>query len=173
MSGSSGRPAASAIDAEISHGRTLLRAHAAALFAIASLLLDDGDVAAQVVVDVIADASSDTAIPAGAADTLALLAGTVYQRCLDLVSAHSPVRSSSSTVRADGAAAVLARLSFRHRAIVGLVLIGGQDVALAARTLGTPQQTVVTDLFGAIESIRATVTSPTLQRPLNPHDGSG
>jgi DNA-directed RNA polymerase specialized sigma24 family protein len=161
MSGSSGRPAASAIAAEISHARTLLRAHATALFAIASLLLDDGDAAAEVVVDVIADASSDTAIRAGGADTLALLAGTVYQRCLDLRSTRSPVRSSSSTVRADGAPAVLAQLSFRHRAIVGLILIGGQDVALAARTLRTPQQTVVTDLAGAIDSIRATMTSPT------------
>jgi DNA-directed RNA polymerase specialized sigma24 family protein len=161
MSGSSGRPAGSAIDAEVWNARTLLRAHAPALFAIASLLLDDADVAAQVVVDVIADASSDTASPAGAADTLALLAGTVYKRCIDLLSAHSPVRSPSSTVPAAGPAAVLARLSFRHRAIVCLVLIGGQDVAMAARTLGTPKGTVVTDLVRAIESIRATMTSPT------------
>jgi DNA-directed RNA polymerase specialized sigma24 family protein len=55
---------------------------------------------------------------------------------------------------------VLARLSPRHRAIVGLVLIGGQDVALAAETLGMSQQTIVTDLAGAIESIRANMTSP-------------
>jgi sugar/nucleoside kinase (ribokinase family) len=90
------------------------------------------------VVDVIADASSDTAIRAGAADTVAVLAGTVYQRCLDRLLARSAVQGPSSTVRAGGAAAVLARLSFRHGAIVGLVLIGGQDVALAARTLGMP-----------------------------------
>jgi hypothetical protein len=64
MSGSAGRPAGSPIDAELA--RAILRAHAAPLYAIASLLINDGDAAAQVVVDVIAVASPDTSIQAGA-----------------------------------------------------------------------------------------------------------
>jgi DNA-directed RNA polymerase specialized sigma24 family protein len=164
MSGSASRPASSAVDVEIAHARLLLREHASPLFAIASLLLDDGDAAAQVVVDVIADATLDTLI-GGDTDSRALLAGAVYVRCLALLSSRDRYAGQPSPEQASAAAAVLARLSLRHRAVIGLVLIGGQDAGLAARTLGVSQQTVVADLLQAIGHIHAHKASQVLARP--------
>jgi DNA-directed RNA polymerase specialized sigma24 family protein len=167
MSGSASRPAGSAVDAEIAHARVLLREHASPLFAIASLLLDDGDAAAQVVVDVIADATLDTLI-GGDTDSRALLAGAVYVRCLALLSSRDRYAGQPSPEQASAAAAVLARLSLRHRAVICLVLIGGQDAGLAARTLGVSQQTVETDLLHAIEHIHTHKASQMLRRPASP-----
>jgi DNA-directed RNA polymerase specialized sigma24 family protein len=164
MSGSASRPASSAVDVEIAHARLLLREHASPLFAIASLLLDDGDAAAQVVVDVIADATLDTLI-GGDTDSRALLAGAVYVRCLALLSSRDRYAGQPSPEQASAAAAVLARLSLRHRAVICLVLIGGQDAGLAARTLGVSQQTVVADLLQAIGHIHAHKASQGLARP--------
>ena len=167
MSGSASRPASSAVDAEIAHARMLLREHAPPLVALASLLLDDGDAAAQVVVDVIADATLDTLI-GGDNDSRALLAGAVYVRCVVLLSSRDRYAGQPSPEQASGAAAVLARLSLRHRAVIGLVLIGGQDAGLAARTLGVSQQTVVTDLLNALERIRAHQAGQMLRSPASP-----
>lgn len=164
-----GRPAGSAIDAELAHARTLLRAHAAPLFAIASLLLaGDDDAAAQVVVDVIADATPNTLTNGGVPDLRALLASAVYVRCLDMLSSRDRPPGPPSPAQGFGAATVLARLSLRHRAVVSLVLIGGQDLGLAATTLGVSHQTVVSDLLGAIASIHADNARTPLAGPSNP-----
>ena len=160
MSGSTGRRPGSVIDAEIAYGRSLLRAHATPLFAIASLLVEDDDAASQVLVDVIADASPDASIRADAPELRALLAGHVYRRCLDLISARNGARRPTRPSHNVGAAAVLAQLSLGHRAVVGLVLIGGQDLALAAATLGASQLTVLSDLVEAIEAIRGNTAAP-------------
>ena len=167
MSESARRPAGSAVDAEIAHARTLLREHAAPLFAIASLLLDDDDAAAQVVVDVIAEATLDTLI-GGDTDSRALLAGAVYVRCVSLLSSRDRYPGQPSPEQASAPAAVLARLSLKHRAVISLVLIGGQDTGLAATTLGVSQQTVVADLLNAIAHIHAHKARQMLPRPASP-----
>lgn len=172
MSGFVGRPAGSAVDAELARARRLLRAHAAALFAIASLLLGDDDAAAQVVVDVIADVTRDTLISGADPDSRALLAGAVYVRCAELLSSRDRSPGQPSPERASAAAAVLASLSLRHRAVISLVLIGGQDMGLAATTLGVSQQTVVTDLLGAIARIHADKALQVLRRPSSPEPES-
>jgi hypothetical protein len=172
MSGFADGPARSIDDAELTYRRHVLQAHATPLFALASLLIDDDDAATEVVVDVISSASPETSINAGAPETRARLAGSIYRRCLDLLSSRNRVQGSSSPVRAGGAAAVLAQLTLRHRAIVGLLFVAGQDAALAAKTLGVSQQIVLIDLLGAIESIRSHVGFPPLPRQLNPDTSS-
>lgn len=132
--------------------------HAAALVAIASLILDDLEVAGDVVSDAIAAmcVRSPTLDPDGE-EARARLAASVYRRCLGRLAAGERFPGLIPLTDTAGAPSDrLAQLSLRHRAVVALVLFGKQDMPMAADTLGITEQDVLTDLTQAVELIRST-----------------
>jgi len=130
--------------------------HAAGLLAVASLMLYDPDAARQTVVDTVAAAAlARTGPNIASIEMRSQLAGSVYRRCLERLILHERFPDTEMGISASEPVGVLARLSFRHRATVGLVLLGGQSLGAAASTMGVSPQIVIADLTSAIASIRA------------------
>lgn len=129
------------------HARVLCHFHAAPLLAMASMILDDAELAEDIVAATLAAACRPVQHPQpSSAATRLTLARSVYWRCVDSTGA-TPYRPRSSRRPADPRA-----LPLPQRAVMALLLFGGHDIRQTGVTLHLPIQLVVHCVLEAMSS---------------------
>jgi DNA-directed RNA polymerase specialized sigma24 family protein len=136
--------------------RQLCRRHARPLLAMALLILDDVDAASEIVVDALVAASRRThAITPGADRVRAILAASVYRRCVGshVVRERFGLAPTGRTVPDTDPMMPLTGLNVRQRCTIALALFGGHSLSGAARTLRLEPADVLRQMGDALAAM--------------------
>ena len=117
--------------------RSLCEHHAAALLTIASVLLDDVDVACEIVAETLASACREAQVVRLAGpETRSHLARSIYHRCLGRIASKERFPQLYEWDRGPKTASLpLSHLSVDQRAVLSLTLFGRHGVTQAAATV--------------------------------------
>jgi DNA-directed RNA polymerase specialized sigma24 family protein len=136
--------------------RQLCRRHARPLLAMALLILDDVNAASEIVVDALVAASRRThAITPGADRVRAILAASVYRRCVGrhVFRERFGLASTGPAVPDTDPMMPLTGLNVRQRSTIALALFGGHSLSGAARTLNLRPADVLRQMEDALAAM--------------------
>ena len=136
--------------------RQLCRRHARPLLAMALLILDDADAASAIVVDALVAASRRThAITPGADRAQAILAASVYRRCVGRQAFRERfgLACTGTAVPDTDPMMPLTRLNVRQRSTIALALFGGHSLSGAARALNLRPADVLRQMEDALAAM--------------------
>jgi DNA-directed RNA polymerase specialized sigma24 family protein len=136
--------------------RHLCRRHASSLLAMALLIVDDLDAASEIVVDALVAASRRThAITPGAGRVRAILAASVYRRCIGRHVLHERfgLAPTGPAVPDTYPMMPVTGLNVRQRCTIALALFGGHSLSGAARTLNVQPADVLRQMEHALAAM--------------------